>query len=100
MTLDELEQRLEEEHYGQVVFEEEFWGSCPCACGSIDVDGFPVSVWCRCWRVSENDQDLHIYTEHPKKNRIAYLLKKNLDAQEWYNPYTVIWDKTPQSWSE
>lgn len=67
-------------------------GSCPCFEADIKIDGEKVKIWGRCWRVSKNAQDLIITTTLPteKAQLIGEAIKKKLDKQEWYNPYTVI----------
>ena len=70
----------------QEIFDKGNSGSCPCFDGRFIVDGKKCEVWGRCWRVSNNIQDLHILA--PKEIREA--IKRCLDAQEWYNPYTII----------
>lgn len=71
----------------------DYEGSCPCAEFKLsDKDG-KVYAQSRCWRVSDNAQDLYIWGEHPHKRKIANALKKALDATEWYNPYTIIMEE-------
>ena len=93
MSIEALISQLKEEHYGQKIYDPDFEGTCPCADGDVIVDNYPVHFWSRCWRVSDNAQDLYVFTDHPKIKTIAKAVKKNLDAQEWYNPYTIITGK-------
>ena len=74
---------------------DEYDSSCPCSTGKIYVDGYAVKVSTTCWRVSHNGsyQELFISTNHPGKEKIAKILKTELDSQEWYNPYLVIWEE-------
>jgi hypothetical protein len=71
-------------------------GGCPCFCGSIKIDGKMLYVNGKCWRVSDNDQDLYVWGEFTKKELREYAesIKKALDAQEWYNPYTIIYEES------
>jgi len=70
----------------QRLFDKEYDGSCPCFDGILKIDGKDFAVQGRCWRVSENKQDLHYYGD----DEIANKIKEALDKQEWYNPYTLI----------
>ena len=79
----------------QVYFEPDWEGTCPCFEGKIKIDDKIIKVWGRCWRVSDNEQDLHIYGKDIKFNEeIGKWIKKALDKQEWYSPYTLIIHKT------
>lgn len=94
-TLKELIERVKAGHYPQGLFDKgednEGWeGSCPCFSGKFEVDDYPAYIWGRCWRVSDNDQDLYLYTDHPRRRQLGNAIKKQLDAQEWYHPYTLI----------
>lgn len=97
MSISELRAKLESE-YAQRVFSKIYDGSCPCASGRKKIDGHWVSFWSRCWRVSEQIdegfQDLHLTTTHPDKNEIVKMIIKNLNSQEWYNPYKLL-EATP-----
>ena len=82
---------------GYEVFE--FWesdyiGSCPCFRGEKIIDGEQIGVWGRCWRVSDNAQDLYVYGNHPKEilKQVAQKTKRALDETEWYSPYTIIYE--------
>lgn len=83
---------------------QEFWdknfnGACPCFNGEKTVDGKTIGFWGRCWRVSDNGQDLHVWGTIDLKNKrlIAKEVKRALDAQEWYMPYTIIFDEEENS---
>jgi len=79
--------------YGvQKFFEPDNDGSCPCFQGKVKLDEGTLQVWGRCWRVSKNAQDLHVWGTLPKKDNkeIAEIIKKKLDKQKWYNPYTIM----------
>jgi len=80
--------------YGlQKYFEQDNDGACPCFEGKKEIDGIKIRVWGRCWRVSEiGKQDLHIYSKAPKEflEEIGKWVKKALDKQKWYSPYTLI----------
>ena len=95
ITLKELRSKLKTETV-QSLFKPDYGGSCPCSMGSLTIDGHRVKIHTRCWRVSDNIgsgyQDLRIKTKHPEKEKIADLLKRELDSQKWYNPYKVIYD--------
>jgi hypothetical protein len=84
----------------QKLFDPDFEGSCPCFCGKVKVDGKTLRVWGRCWRVSKNDQDLHIGGTLSKEDLlvIGTAIKKALDKQNWHNPYTLIIHG--KNWSE
>ena len=87
ILLEKLKSIEEDGGYGvQELFDKKYEGACPCFSGSINVDGKPFDVWGRCWRTSENLQDLHYFGD----KEIAEAVKRCLDAQEWYNPYTLI----------
>lgn len=68
-------------------------GSCPCADFSFKDDRGTVKAHSRCWRVSDNSQDLYVWGEHPNIKEIAQALKEALDKTEWYNPYTIIMEE-------
>jgi hypothetical protein len=70
----------------QALLDKEADGGCPCFSAKMKVDGEPFEVWGRCWRVSENVQDLNYYGS----KEVAEAIKRCLDAQQWYNPYTLI----------
>lgn len=75
-----------------------FWekdhdGSCPCFGGSKTEKGKTINVQGRCWRVSQNAQDLHVWGDHPDLEAIAKETKRALDETEWYNPYTIIYEE-------
>ena len=72
--------------------EKDYDGHCPCSSVELEIDGFKFGYRSRCWRVSENSQDLIIWGNHPDKVELAELVKKKLDEQEWYNPYTIIYE--------
>ena len=82
--------------YIQKFFEKDYEGSCPCFSGKRTEGGKSVNVRGRCWRVSEFAQDLYVWGDHPDLKKIGRAIKKNLDDQEWYNPYTIIW-KNPNA---
>lgn len=73
-------------------------GGCPCFSGVKTENGKTIGVMGRCWRVSNNDQDLYVWGDHPKLKQIAKSVKRALDAQEWYNPYTIIYEDPNQVW--
>ena len=77
----------------QKFWEKDFEGACPCFSASKRVENTTVNVWGRCWRVSDNTQDLYVWGTLAKKDliKIANALKKALDKQKWYNPYTIIY---------
>lgn len=83
------------EDYGmQKFWDKHFEGLCPCFRGENTVEGKTIGFWGRCWRVSENEQDLHVFGDMDMKNKklIAKEVKRALDNQEWYNTYTLIFD--------
>lgn len=77
----------------QAFWEKDYEGSCPCFHGSRKENGKTVNVAGRCWRVSDNAQDLYAWGDHPKLKTIAKTVKRALDAQEWYNHYTIIYEE-------
>jgi len=91
--LKKMEKMKSEDFFGiQYYFEKGYDGHCPCFNGKFKIDGKKYAVWGRCWRVSDNVQDLNIFTKSRAKKKtmqIAEAIKKILDAQEWYNPYTI-----------
>ena len=77
---------------------QEYWdrcfdGSCPCFSGQKVVEGKKIGFTGRCWRVSKNDQDLYVWGEWDKKTlrKVAKEVKRALDNQKWYNPYSIIY---------
>lgn len=71
----------------------DYEGSCPCADFTLKDELGTVYARSRCWRVSNNTQDLYIWGEHPQIKEIAEALKHSLDETKWYNPYTIIYEK-------
>jgi hypothetical protein len=71
--------------------DESYVGSCPCFLADLDIDGQRLHIDGRCWRVSEHEQDLYVWGELPAEDleRVGAAVKAKLDAQHWYNPYTV-----------
>lgn len=67
-------------------------GSCPCSWISVKIGRYKFDYTTRCWRISDNPQDLIISSKHPDKIELAEAIKKELDKQEWYNPYTIIYE--------
>lgn len=67
----------------------DFHGACPCADFKLEDSDGQVSAHSRCWRVSESDQDLYVWGDHPGIDAIAKALKKVLDETEWYSTYTI-----------
>jgi len=84
-------EQIEASDYG---FElaKDFDGSCPCADFELRDDEGIFNAHSRCWRVSDNDQDLYVWGDHPRLKKLAEKLKDALDKTEWYNPYTIIYD--------
>ena len=76
-----------DENYPQCLDNEYSW-HCPCSRAEMEVDGKSLGFASRCWRVSENDQDLYVWGELAEE--FAPILKEKLDEQNWYNEYTVI----------
>lgn len=80
----------------QSLFEKSWEGTCPCFWGSRLVSGHRLYIHGRCWRVSVvGNQDLHVWGIFAKNDlrRVGEALKRKLDAQKWYNPYTIILGK-------
>jgi len=97
MKLETLLKKLQTMNYWDM---QKFWDkdwddSCPCFEGTKIVDGKKVYVRGECWRVSHNPQDLHICGELDKDAllKIAKAVKKALDKQKWYKPYTIVCDE-------
>jgi len=80
----------------QSFWDKAYEGACPCFSGQKTVEGKTIGFWGRCWRVSEYQQDLHVFGTMTigDKKIIAKEVKRALDAQEWYSDYTLIFDKT------
>jgi hypothetical protein len=76
--------------YIQVFFEKDWVGSCPCFYGFKTLEGKKLYVRGLCWRVSKNAQDLYVWGEVDNLKDIGEAIKKRLDRQKWYNPYTLI----------
>lgn len=89
------------EDYGMQSFWDDDSGGCPCFLGSKSEDGHTVNVMGRCWRVSDSEgfQDLYVWGDHPDLKTIGESVKRALDAQDWYQPYLIIWEK-PDEWEE
>lgn len=79
----------------------EYSGSCPCFHAELVLDGHPVSVHGRCWRVSELSevQDLYVWGDLPliDLHVIGEAIRPRLDEQQWYCPYRVL--LRPFDWS-
>jgi len=87
VLLRKIEKLRKDGGYGlQELFDKNYDGGCPCFSGEFDVGGKKQEVWGRCWRVSDNTQDLHFFGDI----EIGKAIKKCLDAQKWYNKYTLI----------
>jgi hypothetical protein len=92
--LQEMRKLADDGGWGtQSFFEADFEGSCPCFFGGAEVDGKTLNVVGRCWRVSDNIQDLHVWGDFTKKDlqEMAKAVKRSLDKQKWYNKYTIIY---------
>ena len=87
-----ITEQLEQVDY---IFElaEDYEGSCPCAEFYLKDDRGVIKAHTRCWRVSDNAQDLYVWGDHPKIKSISKKLKKALDETKWYNPYTIIYEE-------
>lgn len=86
---------LEKDFYNlQKYFELDHEASCPCFSSKLLIDDKLFKVHGSCWRVSNEGQELRIYSELPQKTTIllANKIKKILDKQKWYNPYTIIYE--------
>lgn len=81
----------------QSFLDAEYDGSCPCFEATKMIDGEALHIWGRCWRVSENAQDLYVFgtLDHAELEQVANVIKEKLDDQHWYNPYTIIYDWEP-----
>ena len=69
----------------------DYEGICPCADFKFTDDKGTVYAHSRCWRVSDNGQDLYVWGKHPRLKAIAKALKKQLDDTKWYSHYTIIY---------
>lgn len=92
-TKEEFLMALKKEHFAQKIGDKDFDCGCPCGGGEVLIDGKKFGFSARCWRTSENAQDLYIWGGHPAEKELARAVKRNLDKQEWYNPYTIIYKK-------
>ena len=94
MTVDDLIARIEGGHYPQVL-DEDYSGSCPCFSVNLILEEGDIFLVGRCWRIStgpQGQQDLHVWGDDLSQaalTTIAVALKRKLDAQEWYGPYTI-----------
>lgn len=88
----EFEEFLKSERYCQTI-DGDADMACPCGGGEVRLPDGDVNFRARCWRVSDNPQDLYVWGDHPKIEEWAAKIKENLDAQEWYNPYTIIYQE-------
>jgi len=82
--------------YGvQEYFEPENEGGCPCFEGKVKLKEGTLHVWGRCWRVSENQQDLHVWgtLKRPQLEKVGKVVKRLLDKQKWYSSYKLIYGK-------
>lgn len=83
-----------EPYYIQHYWDKEWYGSCPCFSGRKDIGDKFVSVWGRCWRVSENvekyGQDLYVWGTINELELVGSEVKRLLDEQHWYNKYRLI----------
>ena|ERR1043166_4933431 len=77
-------------------FDPDFDSSCPCSEFTLNIDGENILVNTRCWRVGktpiEEGQELVIVGDMCLSclRGIGKVIKKYLDAQNWYNPYKII----------
>ena len=69
----------------------DYEGICPCADFKFTDDKGTVYAHSRCWRVSDNGQDLYVWGKHPRLKAIAKALKKQLDDTKWHSHYTIIY---------
>ena len=95
-----LEQLDAIEDYGMQAFWDDEAGGCPCFQGTKTENGYTVGVRGRCWRVSDGCRDhkpwrqnLYVWGGHPNLVAIGESVKRALDAEEWYNPYQLIFGK-------
>lgn len=94
MRKDTFLKKLRETDDMQRFWSSEYEGSCPCFWGEKIVDGETVGFHGRCWRVSDHSQDLYAWgTDKKFTKEVAQIVKKALDEQKWYNPYTIIYKK-------
>jgi hypothetical protein len=94
MTKKELIDKIDKliqthDGYGvQDLLSSDYDGACPCFWSDIELDDAKFKCHGRCWRVSENGQDLH----YSGDKEIAEKVKEALDYQKWYQNYTLIKD--------
>lgn len=92
MKKEKLIETLKNDSYAQRLGKN-YDGGCPCSLVKLKVDKYTFCFHSRCWRVSNNLQDLYVWGTHPDIKELAELVKENLDKQEWYNPYTIIYQE-------
>lgn len=92
-SVDELVAEIKElEPYQiQAFFDWEYDGGCPCFLGRKYVADGWVEVYGKCWRVSDNAQDLIVSGSLSESDLVPLgnAIKEKLDAQEWYSEYTI-----------
>jgi len=90
--VERLETFVDDEWGIQKFLDKRHNGSCPCFSCRHMIERKVLHVWGRCWRVSDNAQDLHVWGSLAKEDLIVIgkLIKKCLDKQKWYNKYTLI----------
>ena len=91
MTIQTFIYKIKQMDYPQSL-DKDYDGACPCFSVTKTIEGKRVHILGRCWRVSENMQDLYVWGNLPERDlrRVGRELKKQLDKQEWYNKYTVM----------
>lgn len=95
MKIEQVIAAIRAEYYPQCLWGEDWDSGCPCFDAEIEVDGHTVTVWGRCWRVSEHygEQDLYVDSESMDEGalrRIGEAYREQLDAQAWYSPYRLL----------
>ena len=93
MNINTFIKKIENEYYPQKL-DKDYDGNCPCSHFEGKIEGKKFGFHTRCWRVSNNAQDLYIWGELGKKDlyKIGKALKRQLDKQKWYNSYTIIYE--------
>lgn len=95
-TVDDLVSQIKSMPYPQRL-DPDYDGSCPCFGVNLTIGCAELFIHGKCWRVSATHglQDLHIVgdLDSHELEVIGEALKKQLDGQNWYNSYRVVYDR-------
>ena len=98
-TLEEFTKEvlyLIREHSGygiHALFDRDYFGSCPCAEGTLKIEGTEYHISTHCWRSGESPGDCCVLKVRARKNKnkdkVIALLLEALDETDWYGKYKL-----------